>query len=92
MIKQARCYMSEVKGSNTSVIYIPLLDEGTAVLRPTQGVPLGGGLYQVLATPNYDPEDEHWMFPPDSIVRCTIEMRSGEEVLVASELAVRNSA
>jgi len=37
--------------SNTNVIYIPLLDEGTNVVRPTQGTPLGGGLYRVVATP-----------------------------------------
>jgi hypothetical protein len=79
---------SAAMGSDMSLIYVPLLDEGTPVVRPTQGVPLGKGLYRVLATPDYDPEDKHWMFTPDSIVRCVVEMREGEEVLVAKELAV----
>src|SRR5262249_35012108 len=81
---------SAAMGADTSVIYVPLLDEGTPVVRPTQGAPLGGGLYRVLVTPDYDPENEHWMFPPDSVVRCVLETRSGGQILVAKELAVRN--
>lgn len=68
-------------------IYIPLIDEGTEVIRPTFGVSLGSGTYRVLATPAYDPDDEHWKFPPGSVVRCTREMREGSEVLLAQELA-----
>lgn len=71
--------------SSTSTIYVHLLGEGTTVLRPTQGVPLGGSVYRVLATPDYDPEDEQWQFPPGSIVRCGIETTDGENVLVAQE-------
>ena len=78
--------MSAETGSNTKVIYIPLLDEGTDVVRPTMGVPLGGNLYRVLATPVYDSSDERWKFPPGSVVRCLSEMRDGDEVLVAQEL------
>ena len=73
--------------SDTDVIYIPLLDEGTNVARPTPGVPLGGGRYRVVATPNYDPDGEHWEFPPGSIVQCIPEMRDGDQILVARELA-----
>lgn len=51
-------------------IYVQLLEEGTPTARPTQAVPLGNGLYKILPTPNYDPEDEIWEFPPGSIVRC----------------------
>jgi hypothetical protein len=79
--------MSAATGSNTSTIYVHLLDEGTTVLRPTQGAPLGSNVYRVLATPDYDQEDEHWQFPPGSIVRCVIERRDGEDVLVAHEAA-----
>ena len=82
--------MSEAKDSNTSLIYIPLLDEGTEVVRPTLGIQLGGNVYRVLATANYDAVDECWKFPPDSIVRCVAEVKDGEEVLVAKELAVEN--
>lgn len=67
-------------------IYVPLIDEGTEVVRPTVGLPLGGEIYRVLATPLYNPNDEHWKFPPGSIVRCAREMRDGDDVLVAQEL------
>jgi archaellum component FlaF (FlaF/FlaG flagellin family) len=77
--------MSAGMGSNTSTIYVNLLDEGTTVVRPTQGALLGNNVYRVLATPDYDPDDEHWQFPPGSIVRCVIERRDGEDVLVAHE-------
>ncbi len=79
--------MSAATDSNTRTIYVPLLDEGTLVVRPTQGVSLGGDLYRVLATPNYDPDDEHWEFPPGSVVRGVMEKRDGEEIVVARELA-----
>ena len=70
-----------------TTIFIPLLDEGTDVFRPTEAVPLGGGLYRVLATPDYDPEDEHWKFPPGSTVACAIQCLEGEEVIVAEKLS-----
>ena len=69
-------------------IYIHLLDEGTVVVRPTQGELLGSDIYRVLATTDYNPEDEYWQFPPGSIVRCVIEKRDNEELLVAQEVAV----
>jgi len=81
--------MSAAMDSNTRTIFIPLLDEGTPVVRPTQGVLLGGDLYRVLATPDYDSEDERWEFPPDSVVRGVIEKRDGEEIVVARELATK---
>jgi hypothetical protein len=78
--------MAAEKGLSNRTIYVPLLEEGTPVVRPTQGVPLGNDVYRVLATPNYSPEDEKWEFPPGSIVRCKFEVRSNEEILVAHEL------
>ena len=51
-------------------IYIQLLDEGTIVYRPTQGEEISEGIYRVLPTANYDPEDEKWKFLPRTIVRC----------------------
>lgn len=53
----------------SETIYIQLLDEGTFCTRPTEAEPLGDGRYRVLPTPDYDPEDEKWEFPPGSIVR-----------------------
>jgi hypothetical protein len=77
--------MSAEMASSTSLttIYVPLLNEGTSVVRPTQGVKLGGDLYRILPTPEYDPNDEDWEFPPGSVVECVLETRSGQEVLVA---------
>ena len=37
--------------SPTIEIYVPLLEEGTPTIRPTQAIPLGGDLYKILATP-----------------------------------------
>lgn len=78
--------MSAATDSSTSTIYISLLDEGTTVFRPTQGVPVGDGFYRVLPTPDYDAEDEHWEFTPGSVVRCVSEDHHGEQILVAKEL------
>ena len=50
-------------------IYINLLNEGTPTMRPTTAVNIGNGLYKILPTNDYDPEDETWEFLPDSIVR-----------------------
>ena len=74
--------MSEEKDSNIK-IHIPLLNEGTPVLRPTTGIRLRENTYKVLAVENYDPGDEEWQFPPGSIVECRNELRNGEDVLVA---------
>jgi hypothetical protein len=71
--------------SNTNTIYVSLLDEGTPVVRPTQAVWLQGDLYRLLATPNYNPDDEHWEFPPGSVVRGVVEVRDGEKILVAHD-------
>jgi hypothetical protein len=77
--------MSVEMGSSTSSveIFIPLLNEGTDVLRPTQGLMLAPNVIQVLATPDYDPTSEEWEFPPGSKVRCVPEIRGGRELLVA---------
>jgi hypothetical protein len=80
--------MSTETASSTSfvTIYVPLLNEGTSVVRPTRGVDLGGGTYRVLPTQDYDPDDEQWAFTPGSIVQCNNEIWSGREVLVARRL------
>jgi hypothetical protein len=66
-------------------IYIPLLNEGTDVLRPTQGFVLGANEIQVLPTPDYDSTVEEWEFPPGTKVRCAKEIRGGRELLVARQ-------
>jgi hypothetical protein len=39
-------------------IFVYLLGEGTDVWRPTDAVSIGDGLFKILPTPGYDPEDE----------------------------------
>ena len=48
-----------------------------------QALDLGNGLFKVLPTSNYDPANEVWEFPSDSIARSEVR-RSGEN-LFASE-------
>ena len=62
-------------------LYVRLLDEGTSVSRPTKAVSLGNGLFKLLPTKNYNPEDEHWEFPPGSIV-CAKEVRKGDGAML----------
>jgi hypothetical protein len=84
--------MSAEMVSSTEIrpVYVPLLNEGTSVVRPTQGIRLGGDIYRVLPTPDYDPNDEEWEFPPGTAVECVRETRNGQEVLVARrEAAIR---
>ena len=57
------------KENSVVEIHVRLLDEGTDCSRPTHGVVLGNGLFKLLPTDNYDPNDEHWEFIPGSIVR-----------------------
>ena len=77
--------MSAEMVSSTDVIelYIPLLNEGTTVLRPTTGIVLGPNVVQVLPTSDYDPDVEEWEFLPGSHVQCAVEVRGGREILVA---------
>src|SRR5579885_2975866 len=44
-------------------IYIPLLNQGTSVVGPTQAVKLGENLYRVLPTQDSDPSEEEWELP-----------------------------
>ena len=74
-----------VSPTRTIQIFIPLLNEGTDVLRPTQGQVLGSNEVEVLPTPDYDPTVEEWEFPPGSKVRWVTEMRGGRELLVARQ-------
>jgi hypothetical protein len=69
--------------TNEIEIYIPLLNEGTDVLRPAAGIVLEPDVVRVVATRDYDPDVEEWEFPPGSTVRCVKEFRGGREVLVA---------
>lgn len=79
--------MSEQTASSISEvqIYVPLLNEGTDVLRPTTGIVLEPNIVRVGATRDYDPKNEAWEFVPGSKVRCVKEVRGGREILVARQ-------
>ena len=82
MLEEMASFTSEI------VLYIPLLDEGTDVLRPTKGIIVEPGVVRVIATKDYDPDIEQWEFPPGTTVRCASEVRGGREVLVARHRVV----
>ena len=66
-------------------VYVPLLNEGTEVLRPTTGVFIGPDVVRLEANGEYDPAAEEWEFPPGSEVRCVAEFRGGRQILVARQ-------
>jgi len=68
------------------IIYIRLFDEGTDVLRPTEAEELANGLFKVMPTPEYDPDDEKWEFKPGSIVRGVTRKLKGQDILIAVDM------
>ena len=70
----------------TTTVYIRLLDEGTDVFRPTQAECVREGVYRLLPTKDYDPEDEHWEFLPGQTVNCESVKLHGGARLVAMSL------
>ena len=72
---------------NETQLYVRLLDKGSEVSRPTLAHEVGGGLYKLFPTPDYDTDNESWEFVPGSMVR--VEERSnsaGETFLLAVKL------
>ena len=69
--------------TETTKVYIRLLDEGSEAARSAEAVDLGNGLFRILSPPDYAPDDEHWEFPPGSIVRCEPKNFEGMEYLLA---------
>src|SRR5437868_6261221 len=82
---QMRSSMSAAMDSGTKklVIFVRLLDEGTEVARPTEAIDLGDGLFELLPTPDYSPENEVWEFPPGSTVRAEKRKDYTGEYLIA---------
>jgi hypothetical protein len=71
-------------GKKTQV-YVRLLKEGTEVFRPTLAVDLGDGFFKLMATPEYDPNDEDWEIPPNTTVRIVMHHGSSGEFPLAVE-------
>ncbi len=64
-------------------IYVPLMNEGTQVWRPTMGEKLGHLIYRVMPINGYIPADEEWKFLPGTVVVCKESMRWGKKALIA---------
>jgi len=50
-------------------IFVKLLGQETKAWRPTLAEDVGEGLFKILPTPDYNPENENWEFPPGSTVK-----------------------
>lgn len=89
MQQHTKFFMSEALAliTNETQIYIQLLDEGTRVFRPTNALILEGGRFRVLPTPNYNPNNENWEFPPGTVVICETVTKQGKTFLYATHLA-----
>jgi len=67
--------------SDTTTIYMPLLNEGTATWRPVTAERLGPDTFRVLGP---KPADEEWEFGPGSVVRgAPRTFDDGKEYVVA---------
>lgn len=66
-----------------TTIYVHLLGEGVPVMRPVPAELLAGNRYRLVATSDYDAEDEKWEFSPGTTVRCERVTHDGDVVLVA---------
>ena len=73
----------EMDSNTNQLIFIPLLNEGTDVLRSTLAEHIEADIYRVLPADNYDPEDEAWMFLPYTLVKCKKENHRGEYIFIA---------
>ena len=61
----------------TQEVHVFLPEEAVDTWRPTQAIVVGEGLYRLLPTPDYDPEDEVWEFLPGTIVRVVEKKLNG---------------
>ena len=71
--------------AQTITIHVRLLDEGTDCWRPTQAELVEAGIYRLLPTTNYNPDDESWEFLPGTLVRCqTLMLSEGSKVVAVA--------
>ncbi len=75
--------------SKETMIYVSLLDEGTAVWRPVAAALISESVYQLLGE---IPEDELWEFQSGQQVVCESRKLSEGQCLVAVRLAPENTA
>jgi hypothetical protein len=77
-----------ISNTNTDIVFVRLLEDGTDVMRPVPAVYISEDFYRLSATVDYDPEFETWEFPPNSKVRCERQEFGSDRILVAVELVV----
>ncbi len=75
-----------VRAGKPATIYLNLMGEGLACLRPVQAEHMGKDYYRIVETV---PENEAWEFQPGQIVRCQKKNLSSGKALVAIEEAPR---
>jgi hypothetical protein len=56
-------------------LHVRLLNDGTEVFRSTRALKLGGGLFKLVASADYDPGHEKWELLPGDTVR--VELHHG---------------
>ncbi len=66
--------------------HVRLLNEGTDVVRPVHLIDLEDGTFRVLATHDYDPNDEEWEFLPTSVVAIKDRLIGGKMVRLIVDL------
>ncbi|GMV42863.1 MAG: hypothetical protein AMXMBFR64_45790 [Myxococcales bacterium] len=73
--------MSQPKHSKSEsvIVYVQLLNEGTEVYRPALAAPTSPTTATILVPKNYDPEDEEWEFKPGTMVRLELRKLGGEK-------------
>ena len=64
-------------------LHVRLLKEGTEVFCPTRALKLGGGLFKLVASPDYDSEGGAWEFLPGATVRAEFHHGSSGDFPVA---------
>jgi hypothetical protein len=53
-------------------LHVRILNQGTEVFRPTRGLKLGGGLFKLVPSADYDPRLETWEHLPGATVRVVL--------------------
>lgn len=69
--------------TDTDVVYVQLLGEGTRVFRPAKAELIGPNTARLHAPDDYDPENEEWEFPPGTVIVWELQSLSDGPARVA---------
>ncbi|HUR36227.1 MAG TPA: hypothetical protein VM009_00315 [Terriglobales bacterium] len=68
-------------------VHVRLLNAATDALRATLATEMGGGMYKLFPTDDYETQQESWEFVPGSMVRAEKRTNpAGETFLLAVKL------